>query len=184
MRVLLLFIAGDVDLAAERAVTQPTAAAGVRGPDGRVAWQPKAPAVVVLTIEELEGLEADLLLAPWTLRCARWFLQGDRLWRLNPLVGISAVAGCAVLPTPGGFDLPRKTYGKVSHGMICSSDELRGRRRSARWHHRAAAGVLRSALAPPVSPAYHEVSTSRVTSTAAIVCRCAASPRIAIPPDD
>ncbi len=60
---------------------------------------------------------------------ARNFSPGDRVALAMP---------GAVLP--GGFEIgARKTYGKVSEGMICSAMEL-GRRRGALRHHGAAAG--------------------------------------------
>ncbi|GAA0926106.1 phenylalanine--tRNA ligase subunit beta [Streptomyces thermoalcalitolerans] len=89
----------------------------------------KGPLVVgqVLTIEELEGFKKPIRFCtvdvgqangtgePQEIVCgARNFTVGDKV--------------VVVLPggvLPGGFEISaRKTYGKVSHGMICSSDEL------------------------------------------------------------
>ncbi|CQR64976.1 phenylalanine--tRNA ligase subunit beta [Streptomyces leeuwenhoekii] len=89
----------------------------------------KGPLVVgqVLTIEELEGFKKPIRFCtvdvgqangtgePQEIVCgARNFSVGDK---------VVVVLPGAVLP--GGFEIAaRKTYGKVSHGMICSSDEL------------------------------------------------------------
>ncbi|MFG3006149.1 phenylalanine--tRNA ligase subunit beta [Streptomyces calvus] len=89
----------------------------------------KGPLVVgqVLTIEELEGFKKPIRFCtvdvgrangtgePQEIVCgARNFAVGDKV--------VVVLPGATL---PGGFSISaRKTYGKVSHGMICSSDEL------------------------------------------------------------
>ncbi|MFE1851236.1 phenylalanine--tRNA ligase subunit beta [Streptomyces sp. NPDC059489] len=89
----------------------------------------KGPLVVgqVLSIEELEGFKKPIRFCtvdvgqangtgePQEIVCgARNFSVGDK---------VVVVLPGAVLP--GGFSIAaRKTYGRVSHGMICSGDEL------------------------------------------------------------
>ncbi|MEU5363673.1 phenylalanine--tRNA ligase subunit beta [Streptomyces sp. NPDC005925] len=89
----------------------------------------KGPLVVgqVLTIEELEGFKKPIRFCtvdvghangtgePQEIVCgARNFAVGDKV--------VVVLPGATL---PGGFEIAaRKTYGKVSHGMICSSDEL------------------------------------------------------------
>ncbi|MFF8999585.1 phenylalanine--tRNA ligase subunit beta [Streptomyces achromogenes] len=89
----------------------------------------KGPLVVgqVLTIEELEGFKKPIRFCtvdvgqangtgePQEIVCgARNFSVGDKV--------VVVLPGATL---PGGFSIAaRKTYGKVSHGMICSSDEL------------------------------------------------------------
>ncbi|MEU2224559.1 phenylalanine--tRNA ligase subunit beta [Streptomyces sp. NPDC018347] len=89
----------------------------------------KGPLVVgqVLTIEELEGFKKPIRFCtvdvgqangtgePQEIVCgARNFTVGDKV--------VVVLPGATL---PGGFSIAaRKTYGKVSHGMICSGDEL------------------------------------------------------------
>ncbi|MEU9353830.1 phenylalanine--tRNA ligase subunit beta [Streptomyces griseoloalbus] len=89
----------------------------------------KGPLVVgqVLTIEELEGFKKPIRFCtvdvgrangtgePQEIVCgARNFAVGDKV--------VVVLPGATL---PGGFSIAaRKTYGKVSHGMICSTDEL------------------------------------------------------------
>ncbi|MFI8086900.1 phenylalanine--tRNA ligase subunit beta [Streptomyces sp. NPDC086080] len=89
----------------------------------------KGPLVVgqVLTIEELEGFKKPIRFCtvdvgqangtgePQEIVCgARNFAAGDKV--------VVVLPGATL---PGGFSISaRKTYGKTSHGMICSSDEL------------------------------------------------------------
>ncbi|QLJ01314.1 phenylalanine--tRNA ligase subunit beta [Streptomyces sp. NEAU-sy36] len=89
----------------------------------------KGPLVVgqVLTIEELEGFKKPIRFCtvdvgqangtgePQEIVCgARNFAVGDKV--------VVVLPGATL---PGGFSISaRKTYGKVSHGMICSTDEL------------------------------------------------------------
>ncbi|MEU3828761.1 phenylalanine--tRNA ligase subunit beta [Streptomyces sp. NPDC029080] len=89
----------------------------------------KGPLVVgqVLTIEELEGFKKPIRFCtvdvggangtgePQEIVCgARNFAVGDKV--------VVVLPGATL---PGGFSIAsRKTYGKTSHGMICSGDEL------------------------------------------------------------
>jgi phenylalanyl-tRNA synthetase beta chain len=89
----------------------------------------KGPLVVgrVLTIEELEGFKKPIRFCtvdvgqangtgePQEIVCgARNFQAGDKV--------VVVLPGAEL---PGGFAIAaRKTYGKTSHGMICSTDEL------------------------------------------------------------
>ncbi len=89
----------------------------------------KGPLVVgqVLTIEELEGFKKPIRFCtvdvgqangtgePQEIVCgARNFAVGDKV--------VVVLPGATL---PGGFSISaRKTYGRTSHGMICSSDEL------------------------------------------------------------
>ncbi|MFE0454004.1 phenylalanine--tRNA ligase subunit beta [Streptomyces sp. NPDC058914] len=89
----------------------------------------KGPLVVgqVLTIEELEGFKKPIRFCtvdvgqangtgePQEIVCgARNFSVGDKV--------VVVLPGATL---PGGFSISaRKTYGRTSHGMICSSDEL------------------------------------------------------------
>ncbi|MCS0601903.1 phenylalanine--tRNA ligase subunit beta [Streptomyces sp. LP11] len=89
----------------------------------------KGPLVVgqVLTIEELEGFKKPIRFCtvdvgqanrtgePQEIVCgARNFAVGDKV--------VVVLPGATL---PGGFSIAaRKTYGKVSHGMICSGEEL------------------------------------------------------------
>src|SRR3954447_1820215 len=89
----------------------------------------KGPLVVgqVVTIEELEGFKKPIRFCtvdvgqangtgePQEIVCgARNFAVGDKV--------VVVLPGATL---PGGFEISaRKTYGKTSHGMICSSDEL------------------------------------------------------------
>ncbi|MER5476443.1 phenylalanine--tRNA ligase subunit beta [Streptomyces sp. NPDC002734] len=89
----------------------------------------KGPLVVgqVLTIEELEGFKKPIRFCtvdvgqangtgePQEIVCgARNFSVGDKV--------VVVLPGATL---PGGFHIAaRKTYGKTSHGMICSTDEL------------------------------------------------------------
>ncbi|MFI8299496.1 phenylalanine--tRNA ligase subunit beta [Streptomyces nigra] len=89
----------------------------------------RGPLVVgqVLTIEELEGFKKPIRFCtvdvgqangtgePQEIVCgARNFSVGDKV--------VVVLPGATL---PGGFSISaRKTYGKTSHGMICSSDEL------------------------------------------------------------
>lgn len=89
----------------------------------------KGPLVVgqVLTIEELEGFKKPIRFCtvdvgqangtgePQEIVCgARNFQVGDKV--------VVVLPGATL---PGGFSISaRKTYGRTSHGMICSGDEL------------------------------------------------------------
>lgn len=147
----------------------------------------KGPLVVgkVLTIEELEGFRKPIRFCtvdvgqangtgePQEIVCgARNFSVGDK---------VVVVLPGAVLP--GDFAIAaRKTYGRTSHGMICSGDELG-------MGDDGTHGII-------VLPHEHEVGTDAIellelvdevldidiTPDAATACPCAASPARRRPP--
>lgn len=141
----------------------------------------KGPLVVgkVLTIEELEGFKKPIRFCtvdvgqangtgePQEIVCgARNFAVGDK---------VVVVLPGAVLP--GDFAIAaRKTYGRTSHGMICSGDEL-GMGPDTTGGIIVLPPSTRSAPTPSrCSNSSTRSSTSRSPPTAATACRCAASP--------
>ncbi|MEV6806465.1 phenylalanine--tRNA ligase subunit beta [Streptomyces sp. NPDC051132] len=89
----------------------------------------KGPLVVgqVLTIEELEGFKKPIRFCTVDVGQANGTgePQGIVCGARNFAVGDKVVVVLPGATLPGGFSIAaRKTYGRVSHGMICSSDEL------------------------------------------------------------
>ncbi|GHF16394.1 phenylalanine--tRNA ligase subunit beta [Streptomyces fumanus] len=89
----------------------------------------KGPLVVgqVLTIEELEGFKKPIRFCTVDVGAANGTGEPQEIvcGARNFSVGDKVVVVLPGATLPGGFSISaRKTYGKVSHGMICSSDEL------------------------------------------------------------
>ncbi|MEU6392192.1 phenylalanine--tRNA ligase subunit beta [Streptomyces sp. NPDC046939] len=89
----------------------------------------KGPLVVgqVLTIEVLEGFKKPIRFCTVDVGTANGTGEPQEIicGASNFQVGDKVVVVLPGAELPGGFAIAaRKTYGKVSHGMICSSDEL------------------------------------------------------------
>ncbi|MBP0459886.1 phenylalanine--tRNA ligase subunit beta [Streptomyces montanisoli] len=89
----------------------------------------KGPLVVgqVRTIEELEGFKKPIRFCTVDVGTANGTGEPQEIvcGARNFAVGDKVVVVLPGAELPGGFAISaRKTYGKVSHGMICSSDEL------------------------------------------------------------
>ncbi|MFE0676757.1 phenylalanine--tRNA ligase subunit beta [Streptomyces sp. NPDC058867] len=89
----------------------------------------KGPLVVgqVLTIEELEGFKKPIRFCTVDVATANGTGEPQEIicGARNFAVGDKVVVVLPGAELPGGFAIAaRKTYGRTSHGMICSSDEL------------------------------------------------------------
>ncbi|MFJ8822021.1 phenylalanine--tRNA ligase subunit beta [Streptomyces sp. NPDC102467] len=89
----------------------------------------KGPLVVgkVLTIEELEGFKKPIRFCTVDVGTANGTSEPQEIvcGARNFAVGDKVVVVLPGAELPGGFAIAaRKTYGKTSHGMICSTDEL------------------------------------------------------------
>lgn len=89
----------------------------------------KGPLVVgqVLTIEELEGFKKPIRFCTVDVGTANGTGEPQEIvcGARNFQVGDKVVVVLPGAELPGGFAIAaRKTYGKTSHGMICSTDEL------------------------------------------------------------
>ncbi|OIJ86911.1 phenylalanine--tRNA ligase subunit beta [Streptomyces sp. MUSC 14] len=89
----------------------------------------KGPLVVgqVLTIEELEGFKKPIRFCTVDVGAANGTGEPQEIvcGARNFAVGDKVVVVLPGATLPGGFSIAaRKTYGKTSHGMICSTDEL------------------------------------------------------------
>ncbi|MFJ3671816.1 phenylalanine--tRNA ligase subunit beta [Streptomyces sp. NPDC090106] len=89
----------------------------------------KGPLVVgqVLTIEELEGFKKPIRFCTVNVGTANGTGEPQEIvcGARNFAVGDKVVVVLPGAELPGGFAIAaRKTYGRTSHGMICSSDEL------------------------------------------------------------
>ncbi|MEU6574661.1 phenylalanine--tRNA ligase subunit beta [Streptomyces sp. NPDC046805] len=89
----------------------------------------KGPLVVgqVLTIEELEGFKKPIRFCTVDVGTANGTGEPQEIvcGARNFAVGDKVVVVLPGAELPGGFSIAaRKTYGKTSHGMICSGDEL------------------------------------------------------------